>query len=164
MKKKTYSLDALPTLALFVIFVLAAAAMLLGGLRVYQKTERRLAENFDAQVPLSYLAAKVRQSDGAPRVTVFDDGTLALALDAQLEGETYTTRLYVREGALWELFTPADTVLSPADGVRLTEAGAMAFSWQSAESSGPLLRVDYTDPAGGTETLLLSPRKTAGGS
>lgn len=153
MKKRSSATETLPVLLLFCVFLGAAVVLLLSGLRVWHTTESRLQSTFDTQVPLAYVAGKVRASD-ALAVETLPDGTEALVLSASIDGEAYLTRLYCMDGALYELFTPADVTIAPADGVRLTKVRALTFS----EGENGLLRASCTAADGTESTLLLAAR------
>lgn len=147
------SVDTLAALLLLLLYLSVATAALLCGVQVWNGAEDCMQQNFTLQTPLSYLAGKARQSDSF-HIDPFADGTQALAFDAEWEGEAYITRLYCYDGALYELFTPEDIVLAPADGTRLMEGGTMVFSNRDG-----MLCVDYTAQDGQTQSLLLAPKR-----
>lgn len=150
---KHRSVQTMACALVLLLYLAVSAVALLGGVRTWQRTERQMESHFSVQTPLAYLAGKARQSERF-YAQPFADGTEALALISKWDGQTYITRLYCYDGALYELFTPEQVVLTPADGVRLMEGGELAFD--EAEHA---LRVTYTAADGGSQTLLLAHKR-----
>jgi hypothetical protein len=141
-------------LLLFCVFVFAAAAMVLGGVRVWQRTEKTMVSTNDTQTALCYLSNKVRQNDQHGGVYIDDlDGVPALAMESEIDGFVYLTRLYCYNGQLLELFTPAEVDLAPDCGVVLMEAADLSFSQENG-----MIRATFTAVDGTVDSVLLSAR------
>lgn len=154
MSKRSSSFDTVFVLLLFCVFVFAAAAMVLGGVRVWQRTEETMVSTNDTQTALCYLANKVRQNDQNGGVYIDDlDGIPALALESDIDGFVCLTRLYCYDGQLMELFTPAEIDMTPDCGVSLMEAADLQFSLENG-----MIRATFTAVDGTVESVLLSAR------
>ena len=151
---KRHSADSLFTLLLLLLFLLAGAASLALGVRVWRAAEDGVQRQYALATPLQYLAGRVRQADGL-RIERFADGTEAIAFNAELAGETYVTRLYCYNDSLCELFTPVDVTLTPADGAALLPAKSLHLSQEQATG---LVRAQLTGQDGRTGEVLLAPR------
>ena len=150
--KKQHHTDLLSACGLLCLFLLTAAAALAAGVCTWQSASDAMQAGFQYQTPLAYLEGQARQAD-TRRVERFADGTEALALDSEIEGDAYVTRLYCYDGALYQLFTPADVQLTPQDGVRLVETETLSLQ----ETDG-VIRVTIQTADGSTQTLLLAVR------
>lgn len=157
MKKRSvqHHIDGLIALLLFGVFAVCVLAVLLTGADAYHRLTRRDQAAFDRRTGIQYVAARVRQGDGAGAVTVesFDGGD-ALLLGA---GEEYVTRIYCYDGYLMELFCAASDPLGPDAGERIIEAEALELSLEDG-----LLSVTLTSAGGEDSTLLLSLRSGEG--
>ncbi|MDO4270927.1 MAG: DUF4860 domain-containing protein [Eubacteriales bacterium] len=151
MSKKRHSADLLATVLLFCLFALTGASSLVLGARVWRSAQSSMEERFAGQTPLSYVAGKARQSDGV-RLGRLSDGTEALLLDSVWDGEAYLTQLYCYDGALCELFTPADVALRAQDGAKVFEAVDMTFD----------VRDGMVRASCGGRQALLAPRRGEG--
>lgn len=148
--------DTLAVVVLLTIFLCTAATLLLFGLQVYQDTGNQMEETFEIHTPLSYLASRSRQHDGV-HVSAFDDGTPALLMESEYGGELYYTWLYYYNNGLYELFTPADVVLTPPDGELLIETRPLSFSQDNG-----IITINYSDGGDSVnDRLLLVPRTPA---
>ena len=82
----------------------------------------------------------------------------ALLLTQDIDGMEYVTRIYVSGGYLMELFSTADSEMSPEDGEKLMAAQAL-----SASLSEGLLELSVTPEDGRPVELTLSLRSGEGG-
>lgn len=146
------SLAALLLLAVFAVSILLA---LLAGASVYRRMTDRDQQTWEGRTATRYIATRVRQEDRAGALAVEDfGGVQALVLGA---GEDYLTRLYCYDGALWELYAPAELAMAPEDGERLLELREMSLTL-----SDGLLEVDLTPPSGPARHLTLDLRSGEG--
>lgn len=142
------SLAALLLLAVFAVSILLA---LLAGASVYRRMTDRDRQTWEGRTAARYIATRVRQEDCLRALAVEDfGGVQALTLGV---GQDYLTRLYCYDGALWELYSPADLAMSPEDGERLLELQGMALTLE-----GDLLRIGLTPPDAPERHLTLSLR------
>ena len=112
------TMNLLFTMLLFLVFVLCALFTVLIGGKVYENINSRIEENYSGQVVLNYVANKVRQGDRADSVTVREiEGVPVLELSQQINGSSYITWIYYRDGAVRELFTDAGSGLGLKDGL-----------------------------------------------
>lgn len=148
--KKSHSVDLLAAVILLFLFLMTGACSLALGVRTWRGIESQMEQNFDKQTPLSYLAGKARQSENL-YADAFSDGTPALALTSTWAGERYITRLYCHDNMLYELFSPENVRLTPADGTPL-----IALQDMTLTADGGLLRVSCTAQDGTKSELLLA--------
>lgn len=128
--KKNGGLTGLLGLLVFALLAVCLLGTLLAGATGY----KRMVAGGDAQFADStaqrYLAVRVRQAE---QVTVEAfGGTTALALWETIEGFDFVTRVYEKDGCLWELFSLAETELDPEDGEKLMEVESLEMDWEGA--------------------------------
>lgn len=159
VKKHGYHLEGLMALLLFGVFAVCLLIVLLTGADSYQGLTQRDRASDNRRVCAQYLTTRVRQADAAGAVTAgqFGGGD-ALLLTQDIDGEAYVTRIYVSGGYLMELFSAADSELSPEDGEKLMAAQAL-----SASLSGGMLELSVTPEDGRPVELTLSLRSGEGG-
>lgn len=152
--KRGHTIDVLFGLLLFCLFAVLMLVVLMSGVGAYRGIEQSMQSHFDQRTALSYISAKVRHYDQAGCVTVepFGDGD-ALCLLEDIEGDTYCTWIYVKDGRLMELFAEADSGLPPDSGQELLEVSGLELSWE-----GNLLTVICTNSDGEAANLRLSLR------
>ena len=122
------TMNLLFTMLLFLVFVLCALFTVLIGGKVYENINSRIEENYSGQVVLNYVANKVRQGDRADSVTVREiEGVPVLELSQQINGSSYITWIYYRDGAVRELFTDAGSGLGLKDGLEIMECRGLTF-------------------------------------
>lgn len=130
MRKTTakHNIDSLAALLLFAVFAACVLAVLLTGARAYRDITQRDRDAYNARIAAQYVAQRVRQADSLYGVAVEDfGGVQALVLGA---GEEYVTRVYCYDGALMELYCPADGSFGPEDGDKVVEASEMSLSME----------------------------------
>ncbi|MCJ7855129.1 DUF4860 domain-containing protein [Lachnospiraceae bacterium NSJ-143] len=150
--KKTY-FDTVFTLLLFCVFIFASAAMLLCGIKVYENTENDTAKVYGTQTALSYIANKVRQNDcGNIRIETLPTDTRALAMDCEIDGESYTTYLYYYGGNLCEIFSPADIIIEADSGIPVIGAESLDIDYTDG-----IIKVTVKESHGFSDFILLSP-------
>lgn len=141
-------LTALAALLLLAVFAVSILLVLLEGASVYRRMTDRDQETWQARTAFRYITTRLRQERDLSTLAVEDmEGVQALVLGA---GEEYMTRLYCYDGALWELYAPAELALSPEDGEQVLELGGMALELQNG-----LLQVELTTPGGAVRQLTL---------
>ena len=150
LQQKTTKLTGLLALTVFALFAACLLLVLLLGARVYKRQTEDGLDSYARRTVAQYLATRVRQGDGAGAVAVepFGEGT-ALVLTEQMGGEALCTRIYCREGWLWELYTPASAEPAPQDGQRLLPVKQLTFALEH-----PRLTACFTDERGQTGQLV----------
>lgn len=127
MKTREHETGVLFTILLFLSFTMCALFVVLIGGQVYENIMARADGNFSGNVPFSYIANKVRQSDRYDAVTVDTRaGVAALVLAQDVEGERYETLIYAMDGQLWELFARPEDNIPLTDGMKVLD-GTLSF-------------------------------------
>ena len=146
-------------LLLFGVFAVCLMVVLLTGADSYQRLTERDQAASDSRTCAQYLATRVRQADEDQAVAVEQfGGSDALCFRQSIVGEEYVTRIYVHDGWLMELFSPAWAELEPADGERIMSARSL-----EAEEQDGLLRLSVAPEDGEAVEVLLSLRSGEGG-
>lgn len=150
LQRKTTKLTGLLALTVFAIFAACILLVLLFGARVYRRQTDDGLHSYARRTVAQYLSTRVRQGDvaGGVRVEPFGEGQ-ALVLTEVVEGEVLCTRIYCREGWLWELYTPAGSTPQPQDGQRLLPVAQLTFTLEH-----PRLTAVFTDQRGEQEQLV----------
>ena len=153
-KQKSGALAALVLLGVFMVCVLA---VLLTGADALQRLSRRDQASYTLRTAGQYVATKVRQADSAGMIWVggFDaqtPGTQGDTLFLEEEGEV-CTRVYCRDGWLYELYAQKDGRFAPQDGERVMQA---EYLWFTLE--GDVLNVELLLADGEAECFALSLR------
>ena len=120
-EQRTFMVDILFLLALFVLFTISSLILVSVGAEVYRQTTGDMSANYDMRTSIAYITEKVRQNDS---LIVSEDGnhisnisiaTLngqqALVLTQELNNEYYQTYLYLHDGHLKELLIKSGTDL-----------------------------------------------------
>ena len=112
-EQKTFMVDILFLLALFVLFTVSSLILVSVGVEVYRQTTSDMSSNYDMRTSIAYITEKVRQNDGlivahdGTNVSNIDvaslNGKQALVLTQELNHEYYQTYLYYHDGYLKEL-------------------------------------------------------------
>ena len=130
MKHKTsfFSAQALAVLLVGAVFAFCLMLVLLTGAEGYAALVRRGEEGYRQRTASQYLTTRIRQAPSGASITVGDfQGTPALEILEELEGDLYLTRVYCHEGYLRELFTPAEGSFEPGDGEKLLPLAQVSF-------------------------------------
>lgn len=154
MRKRPTGAGTIATLALACIFGATMLLSLATGAGIFRRVAERVERGAAERVGLTYITAKIQSHNGAGAIRTGDfGGEDAVWLSEEIGGEAYETILYVHDGWLMELFCEKDAGLSPEDGLTITEAQDFRV-----DRDGALLRLDYTDGTGRTETARISLR------
>lgn len=155
MKKKHFSrhpVAELASLMLFGIFALFLLLMLLFSARIYQQTIKNTNAETTLGTAVSYITTKFRQhdmEDGIFSSTL--DGLSALCFRDTLNGQEYTTYIYLDQGNLKELFTQSDSAASASAGTTIAELS----DFQVSESSSGFYYLELKDSEGNEEAFYL---------
>ncbi len=158
VKRRGYHLEGLMALLLFGVFAVCLLIVLLTGADSYQRLSQRDRVSDNRRVCVQYLTTRVRQADAAGGVSAGEfGGGDALLFTQDIGGTQYVTRIYVSGGYLMELFSAADSEMSPEDGEKLMAAQSL-----SASLSEGLLELSVTPEDGRPVELTLSLRSGEG--
>ena len=150
------NISSLLALLLFAVFAVSILSVLLSGTQIYQRLTDRDNAAYTHRTAVQYLSTKVRQADCAQMIAVEDFcGATALVFSEELDGEVFDTRIYCRDGYLYELFSPASLDALPEDGEPLLPLRSMEISQENG-----LLRFSLEEANGTPVTFLLSTRST----
>lgn len=152
MKKRTlYTVDTVFVLVLFAVFAITVLFVLMTGAGVYKNTQALMQERYEERTALSYITAKVNNSDTEGTISVTDfEGLSALAISAEVGGIDSVTYMYYYGGCIRELTCPAGSELSPSAGQKIIEASDLDF-----EADGDLLTVTCTGTKGTSASVSL---------
>lgn len=155
---KRHIVDILFVLALFLLFAVSSILLIAVGASVYRRNVDGMEENYRARTTHAYLAEKIRSADAAGCVEIGTiDGHESLLLHQDIDGISYTTYLYLRDGNLTELFGRSDLALPASAGSRILECRRMDLSYLNDRS----LKVELTEADGYEHTVILSLRSAA---
>lgn len=149
MRKNDHrNITDLLALAVFGIFALCVAAVLLTGAGAYRNLTDRGTDSYEQRVAVRYLTTRFHQ---APNVQIEDFcGLQSMTVREEIDGRVYVTRVYCQDGYIRELFAGENVDVSPEDGEILLEAESLAFS-----VNDDILTVEIGHHGGGTQTLSL---------
>lgn len=151
--RRSYVVEVLFTLILFTIFVLGAFFILLFGADGYRTMVVNAQAQEQIRISLAYVSTKVHQAPSAKAVDIETiNGFTCLTIEEIIEEKSYTTVIYHRDGALWELFTASDRI-------QITDAEKIAnidrFNMEKVEENLVFTATQQGQPKG---TLTLNPR------
>lgn len=141
-------------LGLFAVF---STVMVLMGAKAYRGTVVRADVHNNSRIASSYIRSMLRADDETGALLIEEaEGIKMITLLNTYDDTDYTTRLYVYDGMLRELFTEADIAFDPTWGESICEAESMTPEFRDG-----LLHVKIT--ANGTESeIIYAPRTGAG--
>lgn len=135
-------------LAVFGIFALCVAAVLLTGATVYRGLTEHGADSYEQRVAARYITTRFHQ---APAVQIEDFcGLQAMTVREEIGDRVYVTRVYCHDGYIRELFAAEHAAVVPDDGEILLAAEELAFSVDEE-----LLTVLVSHQSGEIQQMLL---------
>ena len=113
------------TVLLFLLIVGALLSVLLMGAQSYRAAQAAGAGADEARLSTVLVANIIRSKDATAsvRTEAGPAGGTVLVLTERLASGTFETRLYARDGALWEEYAPADTPLGTTQASELARTG-----------------------------------------
>lgn len=164
-EKKTFVVDTLFILSLFILFTISALMLVSVGVEVYKQTAEKMNDNSDIRTSVSYITEKIRQSDtlltsedlsSSSAVSISHLSTqTALKLTQEIDGQYYDTYLYLYDGFLKELLIKDGTDL----GEQVLMAGRDILKLKAFEIeqvSPNLFSIELTTTDNQTQTLFVS--------
>lgn len=166
-QEKNFIVDVLFVLALFGVFTISALMLVTVGADVYRHTIEDMDNNYETRTSVAYITEKIRQNDlvlpkeysqQSITIGILAD-TPALILTQDINGELYSTYLYLHDGYLKELFIRCDNY----PGENAPAAGQEIFPLEdlSMEQLAPnLLSFQLTTPDGESHSFCVSLRSS----
>lgn len=166
-QEKNFIVDVLFVLALFGVFTVSALMLVTVGADVYRHTVEDMDSNYETRTSVAYITEKIRQSD----ITLPKEysqqsialGTLAdtpaLILTQDINGELYSTYLYLHDGYLKELFIKSGSY----PGENALAAGQEIFPLEDLsmkQSASNLLSFQLTTLDGESHSFCVSLRSS----
>jgi hypothetical protein len=137
-------------LIVFCIFAMSVLIVLMLGAGTYRNVTDISRDGQDERTVLSYIWAKIKNSDDAGKVYVgVYYGSPALFIDEEFSGISFSTVVYHYDGWVYEIFSETGLDLYPSDGERVIRIDDLVFE----EYEHGLIKVSV-----GTSSLLVSPR------
>ncbi|MEG0978760.1 MAG: DUF4860 domain-containing protein [Oscillospiraceae bacterium] len=162
-KERSYSIDTVFVLVLFCVFAATILFVLMSGANVYKDTAKIMQERYEQRTCLSYISAKIRHYDSENSVYLTDfNGTTALAMDEDINGEKYHTLIYFYDGYVKELFCEKDAKFLIESGANIIEVKNLQFAKVDKDSG--LLKIKCSGNSGGTSTIIIGTKSQNGGA
>lgn len=145
-------MDTIFVLSLFCVFAAAVLMTLILGTKIHSAIEKASDKAYYSRTALSYITEKLRHCDSADSAEISEfGGTSALVLTELYNDVEYETVIYVYDGAVRELFREKGLNFGPDAGSEIIKAKALSFAFVS----DGLVRIDYTDPKGGSDSTFV---------
>lgn len=149
--------DTVMTLVAFGLFAACIIAVLLAGAGVYNRIVAADTEAFNARTSCRYIATKIRSAAADDVSACLTDAGSTLRISEDIEGRSFVTYVYCRDGWLMELFSPAEAEFMPEAGEKLLPVRKADF-----ECGEGTVRIELADEEGAVQKLCLCLRE--GGS
>jgi hypothetical protein len=148
-------IDTVFTLLLFSCFSMAVLITLMLGVNFYQHMTDISSEGYDERTSLSYIWTKIKNNDGAEKISVGSFGGIpALYFYGDTTGDTiFATRIYPYNGWVYELYSDVNLELDPEDGTPIIRAESLSFE----QLDRGMVRV-----SAGSYSVLIYPRSKSG--
>ena len=152
--KKNYLTGFIPLFVL-AMFSVSVLGVLVFGARIYSGLATRSDHSYTYRTAIGYISTKIDQTENKSAICAeaFGDG-IALVLPSEYDGVGYTTKLYVDDGMLCELFSPDVLALGAKDGEALLPLAKLDVT-----CDGEMIRVLLTFDDGKTQTVLKAVEK-----
>ncbi len=121
--KNQFSFQFIFVMLLYLIIVILSVMIISLGKNIYDRINKDRNTNYELRVSLSYIANKIRQSDIDKAVEITKlNGVDAVLINELFDDEKYQTWIYFYDGAIYEMFTDADTAFELSDGMKVVDA------------------------------------------
>ncbi len=139
---KKSTMDIFFVFSLFGLYTLASLFLIVIGANIYSTTISSSESNYNLRTSVLYLSEKTRQNEKAGGVrTDTLNGSAALVLPEEIDGDVYETWIYVEDGYLSEVFVPEDTTIPPGIGQNIMLVSEVDFEIDRNN----LLHISITD-------------------
>ena len=151
---RKHSIDILFILLLFSGFLMASLLLVTMGTREYRNIVRSMQANSSLLTPSAYLMQTVHQNKAEDSVYIEEiDGVQTLAVEREIAGGMYVTRIYVYDENLREMLTPKGNYdFTLAAGTRILPVRGMEL--EMAENRAVIAHI--TDETGRRETCVIA--------
>lgn len=164
-QQKTFIVDILFVLALFILFTVSALMLVSIGAEVYRQTTEDMSNNYDMRTSIAYVTEKIRQNDSlvsleneeySSSITITSlAGKQALDLTQKINDEYYHTYLYLYDGHLKELLVKEGTDLG--EHTLLAGQNIMELSdFEVVQTSSNLFSINLITPDEKSHKLFVS--------
>ena len=148
MRKKEYarhnSISDAFVFLVFGIFAICIIATLSLGISSYQKIVSRDDVTYRERTCAHYIFTKLEQAENLDRVYLDEmDGSQALVIEEEIDGDVYATKIYCYDGWLMECFSIPDSGVEADAGEKLVPAKSI-----SASITDKLISIDVETPDG----------------
>lgn len=151
--KKRHSMDVFFVLCIFLFCAISLLGMVFVGARTQQKINQSTEENFHMRTSLMYISNKAKFFHEEGKISIENfEGMATLVFEEEIDGIKYTTKVYMYDGCLMELFTEKDYKLGADSGTIITELS----SFEVKEINDGLIEVTVESPQGKKGSVLIS--------
>ncbi len=155
LKHHSHAVTGLFVFALIAVFAILAMLLVIIGAQTYRSITDSADLNAQRRMATSYIANRIRSSDRQGNIRVEEyDGTTALVLASEVDGEAYETRIYCENGELREQYVSAADPFDPEIGQTVSEIGEMRVSMENDR----MILVEIEQLDGTTNALHVSLR------
>jgi hypothetical protein len=146
--------DVVFSLLVFSSFAIAVLITLMLGASFYQRMIDMTRDGYDERTCLSYIWAKIKNSDNIDMISVGDFNGIPALFLYEVYGDTkYVTRIYPYDGWVYELFSDLSLEMAPENGTPIIKTASMLFE----QLDNGLIRV-----TAGSGSVLIHPRGNTG--
>lgn len=161
MGTKRHVFDILSVLTLMLLFAFLALSVALTGTNVYSRINAETEKNTFTRTSALYLQQKLRREDGNSKISLCKMGESdAIVFTHDYDGEEYNTYVYLYDGYLMEVMSPASIEPTPKSGQRLTELSGFSVA---EKAQGSALSFTLAEPDGTEDTFIITIRSGLGG-
>ena len=166
--EKRFIVDVLFVLALFGVFTISALMLVTIGAEVYRHTVDDMRHNYETRTSVAYITEKIHQNDTLINNNGSWEGSVnistlasepALVLKQIINGEMYSTYLYLHDGYLKELFMKSGTYLGE-DTLSAGQEIMELSEFNMEQISDNLLSIKIVSSQGDIHTIYTSVRCT----
>ncbi len=151
--RMSYIVELLFSLLIFTVFVLGSFFILLFGANAYQSMVDSQLLQDENQMAIAYISTKIQQAPSSEAIELIDiDDVNCLVVEEVIDDVSYSSLVYYRDGALWELFTPTDRI----DIEHATKVLEVTQVQMSKQNKGYYFEVMNAE--GQIQELILNPR------
>ena len=123
INSKPFSFQFIFIMLLYLIIVVLSVMIISLGKNIYDNINEDRNTNYELRVSLFYIANKIRQSDKKGTVEIKQlHGVNAVVINEVYDEEKYQTWIYFYDGAIYEMFTDADSAFELSDGMKVVKA------------------------------------------
>ena len=153
MGKKKHSVNMMFTILLLGIFAMAAIFVAVMGAKVYANSADKMQANFDTRTSIVYLSEKIRTNPGDNYEVKEIDGTTALVLTEEINGNVFESWIFVTNNRLSEI-----TVLKGDQVLPGTAQQIMDLKSLDAKIRDGGIEITVVTVAGDVNTTFISGR------